>query len=267
MIVGVAVPNRVDVAAFVQAAERLGFDGCWFPDHLGVPPDVPNLRPPYLEALSACLWGLGATTRLRFGTDVLVAPYRPPLHVRAAAGTAARLAPGRFVLGVGTGYLRREFLAVGAGPYELRGRRTEELLRALKEPPDGVVTLDPEVPVWMGGHGASARARAARWADGWHPLWLSPEAYAAGRREIEDAIGGSRPFTFSYSAASGPVPELAYAPPPLVHPGGRPWFTGTVDDVAGDLHALGEAGVEHVLLRPHDLDHLHALAEVARAVA
>ena len=83
---GFAVPAygaAVDggIAELLAAGEELGFDSAWWPDHIAVPDDAAavNLQTPFLEPLAACAWGLGRTTRLRFGTDVLVAPYRHPL--------------------------------------------------------------------------------------------------------------------------------------------------------------------------------------------
>ena len=110
------------VAELIAAGEELGFDSAWLPDHVAVPDYAAavNLSPPFLEPLATCAWGLGATRRLRFGTDVLVAPYRHPLVVAAMAGTLGRLAGDRLILGVGIGYLRGEFEVLGA---ELRRPR------------------------------------------------------------------------------------------------------------------------------------------------
>lgn len=278
---GFAVPaygpdaEPVRIRDLLTAADELGFDGAWFPDHIAVPDYAAavNLSPPFLEPLAACAWGLGITNRLRFGTDVLVAPYRHALLVAATAGTLARLAPGRLVLGVGVGYLKGEFEVLGAGPYEDRGARTDEFLGALRAPPAGytVVSAPEPVPVWVGGNGPAALHRAARLGDGWHPLWMPDAAYARARRRILDLraeAGRSGPFTFSYScaatrvlerpAAPRPSPpaarppagsEFAYAPPPWLADDGRPRFVGTPDQVTSDLRLLEAAGVDHVTLR------------------
>ncbi len=191
---GFAVPaygKAVDagIAELVDAGEELGFDSAWWPDHIAVPEyaTAVNLQTPFLEPLAACAWGLGRTSRLRFGTDVLVAPYRHPLAVAAMIGTMGVLAGDRLVLGVGIGYLRGEFEVLGAD-YDARAATTEEWVRALRETPDGfsVVQAPARVPVWIGGNNPRAHRRAALLGDGWHPLWLPPEEYAAARREILD---------------------------------------------------------------------------------
>lgn len=277
---GLAVPaygahaEAGPIRDLLAAADELGFDGAWFPDHVAVPDYAAevNLSPPFLEPLAACAWGLGFTTRLRFGTDVLVAPYRPALVVAAATNTLARLEPGRVVLGVGVGYLKGEFEVLGAGPYERRGARTDEFLRLLRAPPEGytVVAARVPAPVWVGGNGPAARRRAALLGDGWHPLWMPATTYARARDrilELRTQAGLASPFTFSYSCGatrlldrspgSWPAPpprppsgsEFSYAPDAWVDEDGRPRFVGTPDQVVGDLRLLRAAGVDHVTLR------------------
>ena len=261
------------VAELVAAGEEFGFDSAWLPDHVAIPDYAAavNLSPPFLEPLATCAWGLGATRRLRFGTDVLVAPYRHPLVVAAMAGTLGRLAGERLILGVGICYLRGEFEVLGAS-YDDRATDTEAWVEMVRNPPAGftVVESPAPVPIWIGGNSPKALRRAARLGDGWHPLWLPAEDYAAARQRIlgirrEEGIGG--PFTFSFSAgftqfadkpAGGwpPSPERApagsefrYAPAPWTAPDGRPRLVGSPDDLLGDLRLLAEAGVDHVTLR------------------
>ncbi len=281
---GFAVPaygtgaNGAAVAELIAAGEELGFDSAWLPDHVAVPDYAAavNLSPPFLEPLATCAWGLGATRRLRFGTDVLVAPYRHPLVVAAMVGTLGRLAGDRLILGVGIGYLRGEFQVLGAS-YDDRATNTEEWVRRVRSPPAGfsVVQGPAPIPIWIGGNTPKARRRAALLGDGWHPLWLPPADYAAARRRIleirsEEGIVGE--FTFSFSArftqftdepAGGwpPSPERApadsefhYAPAPWTAPDGRPRLVGSPEDLIGDLRLLAGAGVDHVTLRFNTTD-------------
>jgi alkanesulfonate monooxygenase SsuD/methylene tetrahydromethanopterin reductase-like flavin-dependent oxidoreductase (luciferase family) len=261
------------VGDLIGAAEELGFHSAWLPDHIAVPDYAAavNLSPPFLERLAACAWGLGVTSRLKFGTDVLVAPYRHPLAVAAMTGTMGRLAGDRLILGVGIGYLRGEFEVLGAD-YDTRAVDTEAWIRAFRETPEGfsVVRGTTTVPVWVGGNNPRALRRAALLGDGWHPLWLPAEEYAVARDEIlairRDA-GLDAPFTFSFSAgftrfadvpdggwppppARAPVgSEFRYAPEAWIAPDGRPRLMGSPDDLIGDLRLLAGAGVDHIALR------------------
>jgi alkanesulfonate monooxygenase SsuD/methylene tetrahydromethanopterin reductase-like flavin-dependent oxidoreductase (luciferase family) len=277
---GVAVPTYGESAEgnvvheFLLGIEELGFESAWFPDHVAVPDyaaDV-NLRPPFLEPLATCAWGVGVTQRLRFGTDVLVAAYRHPLLVAAMAGTIGRLAADRLTLGIGIGYLRGEFEVLDVGPYESRAAVTDTFLRSLRTPPTGFSVVAPTkpAPVWVGGNGPAARRRAAHLGDGWHPLWMPDTTYAEARREIlaiRESAGLSDPFTFSYSGQatrvltrlpdSWPAPrpqapagsEFAYAPPSWVAEDGRPRLVGVPDQIVSDLRLLSDAGVDHITLR------------------
>jgi alkanesulfonate monooxygenase SsuD/methylene tetrahydromethanopterin reductase-like flavin-dependent oxidoreductase (luciferase family) len=261
------------IRALLVAAEELGFESAWFPDHIAVPNYAAGMLPvPVLEPLAACAWGLGFTSRLQFGTDVLVAPYRHPLLVAAFTGTLGRLAGERLILGVGIGYLRGEFEILGAAPYEDRAEVTEAFLKAQRSMPEGysVVSSTSSPPLWVGGNTRAAERRAALLGDGWHPLWMSDRAYAAARQRILEARAGAsltEAFTFSYSCSytqllqqppdHWPAPrtrpptgsEFRYAPEDWTDEDGRPRFVGTPDQVVSDLQLLEAAGVQHVTLR------------------
>jgi alkanesulfonate monooxygenase SsuD/methylene tetrahydromethanopterin reductase-like flavin-dependent oxidoreductase (luciferase family) len=292
---GFAVPaygswiDRAQVVGLIEAGEELGYESVWWPDHIAVPDYGRDylLAPPILEPLAACGWGLGRTRRIRFGTDVLVAPYRHPLQVAAMAGTWAHLEPGRLVLGVGIGYLRGEFEVLGAPPYEQRAEVTEEFLRVFRQPPQGFSVMPSgDVPLWVGGNSPASRRRAALLGDGWHPLWMPAGTYAAARESIlgiRAECGLSSDFTFSYSCGAtkvldadpqdwpeprGRAPvgtEFSYAPVAIVAEGNRPRFVGTPDQLVEDFGLLARAGVDHVTLRFGSTD-ISQLERFAREV-
>jgi alkanesulfonate monooxygenase SsuD/methylene tetrahydromethanopterin reductase-like flavin-dependent oxidoreductase (luciferase family) len=278
------------IRALLVAADELGFDSAWFPDHIAVPEYAADMLPsPVLEPLAACAWGLGFTSRLHFGTDVLVAPYRHPLLVAAMIGTLGRLAGDRLIVGVGIGYLRGEFEILGVGPYQNRAEITEAFLRAQRSMPEGysVVSSTSPPPLWVGGNTRAAERRAALLGDGWHPLWMPDQAYAAARRRILEARAGASltgEFTFSYSCShtqlllqsrdDWPTPrvrapkgsEFRYAPEDWISENGRPRFVGTPEQVVSDLQLLEAAGVQHVTLRfsSTEVEHLEHFAREVR---
>jgi alkanesulfonate monooxygenase SsuD/methylene tetrahydromethanopterin reductase-like flavin-dependent oxidoreductase (luciferase family) len=281
---GFAIPaygpwlDRGSMLALIEAGEELGYDSIWLPDHIAIPAYGQDyqLQAPFLEPLAACAWAMGRTRRVRLGVDVLVAPYRHPLQVAAMAGTLDHLEPGRFILGIGIGYLRGEFDVLGVGPYENRAGLTEEFLRVFRDPPEGFVLMPSgEVPLWVGGNSAKAQRRAALLGDGWHPLWMPAEEYAVARESmlhIRAEAGRSTKFVFSYSCGATKVldrdpggwappreraplgTEFSYAPAEMVAEDNRPRYVGTPEQLIGDFRLLEEAGVDHVTLRFGSLD-------------
>jgi probable F420-dependent oxidoreductase len=272
----------------VQAGEELGYHDVWFGDHVVVPGYATHLtRPDWIDPLAACAFVLGRTSRIRVGTDVLVAPYRHPALVAKMVASVDRVGDGRITLGVGTGYLRGEFAILGLDPAE-RGEVTDEFLDVVRllwdtEGPasyrgshfqfdDAVFGPAPRqdpMPLWVGGNGPRALHRAATKGNGWHPLFPTPEGYAASKAVIESELPPGAPFTFSYSCAvttlldtapssfatgswgeTGAIPDdFLYAPPLPAASDGRPRFLGLPETVAADIDQYVAAGVEHFTLR------------------
>ena len=291
MRIGVVIPSfdrYAEPAVFgqlVREVEELGFDSAWFGDHIVFPADRPDyIGSSWLDAMACANLGLGMTTRLKFGTDVLVAPYRNPLMLAKMAATASLLSGGRFMLGLGIGWLEGEFAALGSPPFEHRAEVTEEYLRVIRQmfEQEGDlshagrwvsyqdIAFEPKpaqpLPILVGGNHPRALDRAALLGDGWHPLFLAPADYARGRAEIERIrreAGITRPFTFSMSGSEVRIlPEAevqrparaaalgtSYAPAVETGLGGRQKYVGTAEQVRGDCLALAEAGVEQLVIR------------------
>jgi probable F420-dependent oxidoreductase len=195
--------------ALVVAAEDAGFESVWGGEHTVMPvtyrsaypfSDSGRYRPlgrsdapatgdetPWSDLLTWFAFASALTTTLRFGSGVVVLPQRNPIHLAKQAATADVLSRGRIMLGVGVGWLREEFDALGA-EWEERGQRTEEyiaLMRALWRDREAsfhgeFVDFDPVylvpkpvqpggVPIHVAGHGAVAARRAGRIGDGYFP--------------------------------------------------------------------------------------------------
>jgi probable F420-dependent oxidoreductase len=190
--------------------------------------------------------------------------YHHPLELAKTYGTLDRISGGRVVLGVGVGSLREEFDLLGA-PFEDRGRRADDAMRALRaslsrpEPSYdgpyyryGGVVVQPHaaqghVPLWVGGRTRRSLRRAAELGDGWMPFGLSLDEMAAMIRATDLPAGF----------------ELALSPERALDPGGDRQRTA---DVLGRLAEMG-ATVVNARIVGHSLDHyceqLAGLAEVA----
>jgi alkanesulfonate monooxygenase SsuD/methylene tetrahydromethanopterin reductase-like flavin-dependent oxidoreductase (luciferase family) len=176
------------------------------------------------------------------------------------------------------GWLREEFEALGAPPFEERGPVTDEYLRFMR----ATWTTDPVqfsgryvsvqnvhalpkpaqpggIPVWIGGHTDAAVRRAATLGDGWHPIALRPpgllfpDAYAARARQIRAWAkeAGRDPASVKLTVRVPMEVRPRRAAPPA---GDRPLFQGTADQVIADIRAYAAAGVSHFVFDPTTQD-------------
>jgi probable F420-dependent oxidoreductase len=223
--VGVRIPYRGDgvtpegFRAVVRAADEAGFDSGWVGDHV-VWPNVPpsELPPTYpggsgtyphgyddlqLESFTTLAIAAGASERLKLGVGVMIVSYRPAVLLAKEIASLDFLAPGRVILGVGTGWLEQEFQALGV-PFDERVKRLEETVEVLRrcwydpEPEFhgryvdfGPLYFDPQprgrIPLWFGGHTDPAYRRAARLADGWLQARTSPEQIERAVAAVKEA--------------------------------------------------------------------------------
>jgi len=227
------LPN--EGAAAVEAVkagphyEAMGWDGLWLTDHLVGVEAFKHTRfgANWLELIT-CMTHLAAQTRrVRIGAGVLVLPYRDPVITAKMIATLDVLSGGRIDLGVGAGWARREFMAVGRGDiFEERGAYTNEaldvILACLKggrisfqgrwfnlekfdvapSPAQGT-----RVPIWVGtrGYAKGPLRRAAKYADYWHPDSLTPEEIAAAGEELDEMADRRIPRTLRLHCGDDPA--------------------------------------------------------------
>jgi probable F420-dependent oxidoreductase len=135
-----------------------------------------------------------ATSKLRLHTNILVLPYRNPFVTAKAAATLQVFSKGRLILGVGAGYQKGEFDALGVD-FTKRGVLMDEALETLRLAWGGGAVVkrgrnfnaegneprpapDPQPTVWIGGGSDKAVERAAQWGDGWCPFFTAPNLSA-----------------------------------------------------------------------------------------
>ncbi len=217
-----------DLAANTRLAEELGFESVWMGEHLafpfefksrypgsadGKPPVRPDIHLP--DPLIVFAYLSSITTKIRFGTGVFVLPLRNPFAVAKAVATLDQLSNGRFIFGIGVGWLKEEFEYVGMN-WEDRALRSNEYMQLLtalwsQERPaykgktisaegfyfNPKTVQQPHPPFIIGGHGDAAYKRAARLADG---FYITAQSMDDARlqinrlREIERGYQRSRPL-------------------------------------------------------------------------
>jgi probable F420-dependent oxidoreductase len=235
-----------------QAGEAAGFESIWTVEHVVVPHGYQSTYPyhesgrmaggaydiPIPDPLIWMTWVASATTRLKVATGILIVPQRNPVVTAKAVASLDHLSGGRVLLGVGVGWLREEFDALGAN-FDERAAIYDEHLEAMRalwasdkatyegryvsfrdvyclpRPPAG------EVPIIIGGHSRAAARRAGRLGDGFFPARGVPA-------ELLDVVRSS-------AEAAGRDPD-------------RIEITTSMPDDLGQLPELARAGVDRVLV-------------------
>jgi probable F420-dependent oxidoreductase len=245
---------------WTRVAEALGYHFVMISDHVAPTPDVMARYPvPLYDPFVSLAWLAAHTRGLELGTTVVILPYRHPVHLARLTANLDNLCGGRFIFGVGVGWARQEFEALGV-PFERRGAISDETLEIVRRCwTEDVVTHEGRFftfrdvhtaprplrrpPIWIGGGSDAALRRAVRHGDAWHPIRakLGPLREARVRLERIAAQEG-RPVPalcprIRLCLTSSPVPE-----------GDRAAGHGTLDQVHRDLEALAGLGARHVLL-------------------
>jgi alkanesulfonate monooxygenase SsuD/methylene tetrahydromethanopterin reductase-like flavin-dependent oxidoreductase (luciferase family) len=254
---GVNVPNfgpgtNPDVLrSWALTVEGLGFDLLMMSDHIAVTPDVAQEYPaPFYEPFTTLSWLAGFTRRIRLGTTVLIVPYRHPLLIARMAANLNDLSGGRLVLGVGVGWARQEFAALGV-PFRERGRLTDEHLLAIRAAwRDDGDYRSGQIPLWIGGNSDAAVRRAVRLGDAWHPLRFTP----GWMTEAADRLAACAAEQQRPQPALMPRIALRLTTAPITD-GSRLAGHGTIDQIAGDIGQLRSLGADTVVLDPFNGDH------------
>ena len=120
------------LALWARTADDLGYDSVLVSDHVAVTSDVAESYPEtFQDPFVTLAWLAGQTSRVRLGTTVVILPYRHPALTARLAANIDHMSGGRLIFGVGAGWSRLEFIALGV-PFETRGRMTDEYIEAIK---------------------------------------------------------------------------------------------------------------------------------------
>jgi probable F420-dependent oxidoreductase len=246
------------IVACAREADELGFESLWVTDHIAIPPDdAEGSGGRYLDPLATLAHLAGVTRRIRLGTGVLILPYRSPLPTVRQVATIQELSGERLLLGVGVGWMRAEFAALGVDRRR-RGALADEVLALLRgcfdSGPDDVAESNGQAflfrpkprrpPIYVGGAPPHALERAIRFGDGWMPMGADPEKLAPAIGELAArAADAGRPRPEVVCMGALPLDEPARA--------------------RDQLHALEELGVTRFVggHRENEIDGFRRTAE------
>jgi probable F420-dependent oxidoreductase len=268
--------DRAVIDAVASAADSCGFATLWAGEHV-VMVDSSASRYPYsddgvigvpaqadwLDPMIALGFAAAASSRIGIATGVLLLPEHNPVVVAKQAASLDRLSGGRLTLGVGVGWSREEFAALGV-PFEHRAARTAEYVAAMRTLwRDDVASFDGtfvgfdsiqvnpkpvrdrRIPIVVGGNSDPALRRVAAWGDGWYGFNL------AGVDAVRERVGKLERLCAQSGRDRGEL-RLAVA---LDDPG------------VSDIGRLGELGVDELVLLEAPPDQPEAAAEWVSALA
>ena len=218
MNVGVAVPlpaYLVDVGAMAGKAEALGFESFWCAEHPFIPVRsasrfpgsedgvIPESYSHFVDPFVALARASGTTTRIKLGTGIVLVPERHPLLLAKEVSTLDHFSGGRFLFGIGAGWLREETEIMG-GDFDHRWTQTRESILAMKElwtkpeaefhgryynfPPVRSYpkpAQKPHPPVILGGGAKRVLERVVAWGDGWLPNRTTPDQLRESRATLD----------------------------------------------------------------------------------
>jgi probable F420-dependent oxidoreductase len=267
--------DRAVIDAVASAADNCGFATLWVGEHV-VMVDRPASRYPYsgdgviavpaeadwLDPMIALSFAAAASSRIGIATGMLLLPEHNPVVVAKQAASLDRLSGGRLTLGVGIGWSREEFAALGV-PFADRGARAAEYVAAMRTLwRDDVASFDGEfvrfdsirvnpkpvrdrIPIVVGGNSDAALRRVTTWGDGWYGFNLDDLA------AVRDRVAKLEQLCVESGRDRGQL-RLSVA---LREP--------SVDDIG----ALAEAGIDELVLVASPPDRPEAAAEWVSALA
>ena len=229
--------QALDVADLARQAEAVGFESLWLPEHPVMPvhsnsryhgsPDgsIPEYMSDLVDPYMALARAAAVTRNLKLGTSISLLPERNPLLTAKVISTLDLHSGGRFILGVGAGWLREETEIMG-GDFDHRWTQTRESILVMKElwtkgeaefhgqyfdfPPVKCYpqpVQKPHPPVFLGGNARNVFRRVVDWADGWLPAGPTVEQIKAGRAALDELAetAGRDPASIQITAFAVPA--------------------------------------------------------------
>ena len=278
MSIGVSIPlpaYLVDPALIAKKAEDLGFESIWYAEHPAVPVhsnspfpstggEIPENYSHFTDPYIALARASGVTSTIKLGTGITLVPERNPLLLAKEIAALDLYSGGRFLFGVGTGWLREETELMG-GNFDHRWSQTREAIEVMKAlwtnevaefhgeyfdfPPVKSYpkpAQKPHPPVIIGGMARRVLRRVANHADGWMPNRVTPAEVEDSRARLDAmaAEGGRDPASITISVyGQEPKREVVQ---PFLDAGAnrvvvRPDFYDSEDSMNRELERMANA--------------------------
>ena len=248
--------TRDNVMGLATRAEALGYGVIGVADHLIVPVHT-DVRYPYtadgvwpgaptgecFDCIATLAFMAGCTQRIKLLTSVAVVPHRPPILAAKLFLTVDVLSGGRAIVGVGSGWMKEEFAALGTPPFDERGAVTDEYIKAWIE----LWTKDRPSMAGKYAQFDNVVFEPKPVSNNAQILLNTPQRLKAGIDRLHKAAekAGRDPGSIDISYVWFMPPSWTARPGV---DGGRQMFTGSADDMLEDAAALKAIGVKHTLV-------------------
>jgi probable F420-dependent oxidoreductase len=205
----------IDPAVLAKRAEELGFDSIWLPEHpifpvttvspfpLGGP--IPHFYAEIIDPFVGLARASAVTQTIKLGTGICLVPERNPLLLAKEIATLDHFSGGRFIFGIGAGWVKEETEIMG-GDFAHRWTQTQDAIRAMKAlwskeeaeyhgryydfPPVRSFpkpAQKPHPPIFLGSvTSLNVFKRIVAWGDGWMPVGVSLEQIKHGREALNE---------------------------------------------------------------------------------
>ena len=205
-----------DIALLARWAEEMGFESLWVPEHPIIPVEtsspwpgsadgvIPKAYADIVDPFVALGRASAVTSTIKLGTGICLVPERNPLLLAKEVATLDMYSSGRFLFGIGAGWLKEETEIMG-GDFPHRWTQTREAILAMKSlwteveseyhgryydfPPVYSFPRSvqrPHPPVYLGGMARNVFKRIVEWGDGWMPNRVTPDDIRSGRRRLDE---------------------------------------------------------------------------------
>lgn len=220
--VGISVicsDSSADIASLAKTVEETGFDSLWLPEHPILPVSIlqhiePSVYESYkrlVDPFVALARASAVTQTIKLGTGVCLVPERNPLLLAKEVATLDHISGGRFIFGIGAGWIKEETEIMG-GDFPHRWTQTREAVLAMKElwtneesefhgryydfPPVRSFPKPiqrPHPPILLGSDGVNPKIfkRVLEWGSGWMPTEVTPDEIRQGRSVLNNLAAGA----------------------------------------------------------------------------
>ena len=206
----------IDIATLARRAEEYGFESLWVPEHPIIPVDaqtpwpgaadgvIPRVYADIVDPFVALARASAVTSTLKLGTGICLVPERNPLLLAKEIATLDMYSKGRFLFGIGAGWLREETELMG-GDFAHRWGQTRDSVMAMKQLWTSTKSeyhgrfydfspvysfprpaQRPHPPVFLGGMAQKVFERVVDYGDGWMPNRVEPDDIRAGRAVLDE---------------------------------------------------------------------------------